>query len=246
MAGHSKWANIKAKKSKTDAARAHIFTKIGREIAVAVKMGGPDPENNSRLRDVIAKAKQNNMPNDNILRSIKKASGELNSVNYEEMMYEGYAPGGVAVIVEALTDNKNRTAGDIRHLFDKYGGSLGSTGCVSYLFNRKGVLIVEKTDKTEDDIMVISLEAEADDIIAADDAYEIYTSPQNLENARKVFADAGLNILSSSVEYIPDMYIDPPQDNISSIQKLLEKLEENDDVQNVYHNANLPEEVEEE
>jgi transcriptional/translational regulatory protein YebC/TACO1 len=131
-------------------------------------------------------------------------------------------------------------------LFDKYGGSLGSTGCVSYLFNRKGVLIVEKTDKTEDDIMVISLEAEADDIIAADDAYEIYTSPQNLENARKVFADAGLNILSSSVEYIPDMYIDPPQDNISSIQKLLEKLEENDDVQNVYHNANLPEEVEEE
>lgn len=242
MSGHSKWANIKAKKGKTDAARGNVFTKIGRELAIAVKMGGPDPNNNSKLRDVITKAKQNNMPNDTITRSIKKASGELGSVNYEEMLYEGYASGGVAVIVEALTDNKNRTAGDVRHMFDKYGGSLGSSGCVSYLFNRKGVLIVEKADMTEDDIMMISLDAGADDVQTADDVYEIYTLAQDLENVRTAFVDAGLNILSSSVEYIPDLYIDPPQQNISSILKLIDKLEENDDVQNIYHNANLPDE----
>ncbi len=246
MSGHSKWANIKIKKGKTDAVRGSVFTKIGRELAVAVKAGGPDPNNNSRLRDVIAKAKQANMPNDNITRSIKKASGELNSVNYEDMVYEGYAAGGVAVIVEALTDNKNRTAGDVRHIFDKYGGAMGSTGCVSYLFNRKGVIIVEQKDMTEDDIMMIALESGADDVITGEDVYELYTMPQDLEQVRTALTDAGLEILSSDIEYIADLYIDPPEKNISSIQKLLEKLEENDDVQDVYHNANLPEEVEEE
>jgi YebC/PmpR family DNA-binding regulatory protein len=246
MSGHSKWANIKNKKGKTDAARGSIFTKIGREIAVAVKSGGPDPNTNSRLRDVIAKAKQNNMPNDNISRSIKKASGELSAVNYEEMVYEGYAAGGVAVIVEALTDNKNRTAGDVRHIFDKYGGSLGSTGCVSYLFNKKGVIIVEKKDMTEDDIMMLALESGADDVITQDEVYELYTMPQDLEQVRTALTDAGVEILSSDMDYIADIYIDPPENNIPSIQKLLEKLEENDDVQDVYHNANLPEEDEEE
>lgn len=246
MSGHSKWANIKIKKGKTDAARGSVFTKIGRELAVAVKAGGPDPNNNSRLRDVIAKAKQNNMPNDNITRSIKKASGELGSVNYEDMVYEGYAAGGVAVIVEALTDNKNRTAGDVRHIFDKYGGAMGATGCVSYLFNKKGVIIVEKKDMTEDDIMMIALDCGADDVITDDDVYELYTMPQDLEQVRTALTDAGLEILSSDIEYIADLYIDPPENNIASIQKLLEKLEENDDVQDVYHNANLPEEVEEE
>lgn len=246
MSGHSKWANIKIKKGKTDAARGSVFTKIGRELAVAVKAGGPDPNNNSRLRDVIAKAKQNNMPNDNITRSIKKASGELGSVNYEEMVYEGYAAGGVAVIVEALTDNKNRTAGDVRHIFDKYGGAMGSTGCVSYLFNKKGVIIVEKKDMSEDDIMMLALDCGADDVITDDEVYELYTMPQDLEQVRTALTDAGLEILSSDIEYIADLYIDPPENNIASIQKLLEKLEENDDVQDVYHNANLPEEVEEE
>lgn len=246
MSGHSKWANIKIKKGKTDAARGSVFTKIGRELAVAVKAGGPDPNNNSRLRDVIAKAKQNNMPNDNITRSIKKASGELGSVNYEDMVYEGYAAGGVAVIVEALTDNKNRTAGDVRHIFDKYGGAMGATGCVSYLFNKKGVIIVEKKDMTEDDIMMLALDCGADDVVTDDDVYELYTMPQDLEQVRTALTDAGLEILSSDIEYIADLYIDPPENNIASIQKLLEKLEENDDVQDVYHNANLPEEVEEE
>ena len=244
MAGHSKWANIKHKKSKADAARGNIFTKIGREISVAVKMGRPDPETNSRLRDAIAKAKQNNMPNDNINRSIKRASGELNSVNYEEMVYEGYAAGGVAVIVEALTDNKNRTAGEVRHIFDKYGGSLGSSGCVSYLFNRKGVIIVERGEMTEDDIMMIALEAGADDIETEEEVFEIYSKPQDFSAVREEFEKQGLNILSSEIDYIPDMYIDPPESNIDSIRKLLEKLEEIDDVQKVYHNANLPEEDE--
>ncbi|MGB4033931.1 MAG: YebC/PmpR family DNA-binding transcriptional regulator, partial [Christensenellales bacterium] len=208
MAGHSKWANIKHKKSKADAARGNIFTKIGREISVAVKMGGPDPETNSRLRDAIAKAKQNNMPNDNINRSIKRASGELNSVNYEEMVYEGYAAGGVAVIVEALTDNKNRTAGEVRHIFDKYGGSLGSSGCMSYLFNRKGVIIVERGEMTEDDIMMIALEAGADDIETEEEVFEIYSKPQDFSAVREEFEKQGLNILSSEIDYIPDMYID--------------------------------------
>lgn len=244
MSGHSKWANIKNKKSKTDAARGSVFTKIGREIAIAVKQGGSDPNSNSRLRDVIAKAKQNNMPNDNIMRSIKKASGELDSVNYEEMTYEGYAAGGVAVIVEALTDNKNRTAGDVRHLFDKFGGSLGATGCVSFMFTKRGVVIADKGDIAEDDMMMLALDAGAEDIIADEDFYEIYTAPNELSAVADALRKEGVNVISQDIDMIPDNEVDSDK-HLDSVMKLIERLEENDDVQNVYHNAILPE-VEEE
>ena len=230
MSGHSKWHNIQQKKGKTDAARANIFTKIGRELAVAVKEGGPDPNSNSKLAQVIAKAKDNNMPNDNITRSIKKASGELGSINYEEMTYEGYGVGGTALIVEALTDNKNRTAGDVRHLFDKFGGSMGTTGCVSFMFKRKGVITVAKEDIGEDDLMMFALEAGAEDINSDDDeVFEVYTDSAALTDVRKGLEDAGVKILSAEVSMIPDNYVDPTP----------EQLEELDDVQNVYHNANL-------
>ena len=246
MSGHSKWANIKNKKGKADAARGSVFTKIGREIAVAVKAGGADPNSNSKLRDVIAKAKQNNMPNDNIMRSIKKASGELNTVNYEDMQYEGYAAGGVAVIVEALTDNKNRTAGDVRHAFDKCNGSLGSTGCVSYLFKKKGLVVVEAgKGMSEDDVMMLALDAGADDVVPADDnMYEIYTLPQDAGSVKESLEKNGLTIVEFEVGFYPDDYVTPPEEAIPMIEKLIGMLEENDDVQNVYHNANLPEEEE--
>ena len=244
MSGHSKWANIKIKKGKTDAARGSVFTKIGREIAVAVKAGGPDPSNNSKLRDVIAKAKQNNMPNDTINRSIKKASGELGGVNYESITYEGYGAGGVAVIVETLTDNRNRTAGDVRHLFDKYGGSLGQTGCVSYMFNKKGVIIADNA-MDEDELMMTALDAGAEDVQAADDVYEIYTAPGDLYTVSEKLKEAGVNVLSADIDMIADNEIDPGA-HTQSIEKLIDMLEELDDVQNVYHNALLPEEEEEE
>lgn len=238
MSGHSKWANIKIKKGKTDAQRGSVFTKIGREIAVAVKAGGPDPNSNSKLRDVIAKAKQNNMPNDNINRSIKKASGELGGVNYESITYEGYGAGGVAMIVETLTDNRNRTAGDVRHLFDKYGGSLGQTGCVSYMFNKRGVIIADKT-MDEDELMMVALDAGAEDIVADDDVFEIYTAPNDLYTVSDKLKAAGVNVLSADVDMIADNEIDPGT-HLQSVQKLIDMLEELDDVQNVYHNAVLP------
>lgn len=244
MSGHSKWANIKAKKGKTDAMRGSIFTKIGRELAIAVKQGGADPNNNSRLRDVIAKAKQNNMPNDNIARSIKKASGELDSVSYEEMTYEGYAAGGVAIIVETLTDNRNRTAGDIRHLFDKYGGSLGQTGCVSFMFNKKGVIIIDKNGFSEDDMMMMALEAGAEDLVTDEEVYEVFTLPSDLGDVADKLREAGANVISQNLDMLSDVQIDPA-DHVESIKKFIEKLEENDDVQNVYHNAILPEEEDE-
>lgn len=243
MSGHSKWANIKIKKGKTDAARGSIFTKIGREIAVAVKAGGPDPANNSKLRDVIAKAKQNNMPNDTINRSIKKASGEQDGVSYESITYEGYGAGGVAVIVETLTDNRNRTAGDVRHLFDKYGGSLGQTGCVSYMFNKKGVIIADKS-MDEDDLMMTALDAGAEDVQADEDVYEIYTAPADLYTVSDKLKEAGVNVLSADIDMIADNEIDPGA-HTQSIEKLIDMLEELDDVQNVYHNALLPEKEEE-
>ncbi len=243
MSGHSKWANIKIKKGKTDAARGSIFTKIGREIAVAVKAGGPDPANNSKLRDVIAKAKQNNMPNDTINRSIKKASGELGSVNYEEMTYEGYGAGGVAVIVETLTDNKNRTAGDVRHLFDKYGGSMGQTGCVSFMFKKKGVIIAEK-NMDEDELMMIALDAGAEDINGEEDVFEIYTATSDLYTVADALKENGVSVLSANVDMIPDNEVDP-EGHLASVEKMIGLLEELDDVQNVYHNAILPEPVEE-
>ena len=244
MSGHSKWANIKIKKGKTDAQRGSIFTKIGREIAVAVKAGGPDPNSNSKLRDVIAKAKQNNMPNNTINRSIKKASGEQGGVNYEAITYEGYGAGGVAVIVETLTDNRNRTAGDVRHLFDKYGGSMGQTGCVSYMFNKKGVIIADKT-MDEDELMMVALDAGAEDIVPDDDVYEIYTTPSDVYAVSDKLKEAGVNVLSADTDMIADNEIDPAG-HLQSVQKLIDMLEELDGVQNVYHNALLPEEEEEE
>jgi DNA-binding regulatory protein, YebC/PmpR family len=242
MSGHSKWHNIQAKKGKTDAARGNVFTKIGREIAIAVKNGGPDPNTNSKLRDVIAKAKSNNMPNDNITRSIKKAAGEMDNVNYEEMTYEGYGAGGVAVIVEALTDNKNRTAGDVRHLFDKFGGSLGQSNCVSFMFKKRGVIDVPKT-MDEDEMMMLAIEAGADDIVSDDDeVYEIYTMPSDLGKVREALEAQGIEILSSEIDMIPDNEVVPEEKHIQSIQKLIDRLDELDDVQNVFHNAVLPDE----
>ena len=246
MSGHSKWANIKNKKAKGDAARANVFTKIGRELAIAVKQGGPNPDSNSRLRDVIAKAKAANMPNDNISRSIKKASGELNAVNYEEITYEGYAAGGVAVIVETLTDNKNRTASDVRCAFDKFGGNLGSTGCVSYMFSKKGVIVVDGEKIAEDDLFMLAVDAGADDVQSDDGVYEIYTLPQNYTAVRENLEKAGLKILSSDIEMVPENYVTPDDGAVPKILNLIDRLEENDDVQNVFHNAVLPEEDEEE
>lgn len=247
MSGHSKWHNIQQKKGKTDAARANIFTKIGRELAVAVKEGGADPNSNSKLAQVIAKAKDNNMPNDNIMRSIKKASGELGSINYEDMIYEGYGVGGTAIIVEALTDNKNRTAGDVRHLFDKFGGSMGTNGCVSFMFKRKGVITIAKCDVEEDDLMMYALELEGfEDINSEDDeVYQVYTDTASLASVRKSLEDDGVKILSVEIDMIPDNYVSPSAEQQATIIKMIDKLEELDDVQNVYHNANLDIEDEE-
>ena len=238
MSGHSKWHNIQQKKGKSDAARANIFTKIGREIAVAVKQGGPDPNSNSKLRDAIAKAKDNNMPNDNITRSIKKASGELGAINYEENTYEGYGIGGVAFIVETLTDNKNRTAGDIRHLFDKFGGAMGVSGSVSFMFKRKGVIAVAKSDIGEDDLMMLALDAGAEDILTEDDeVFEVITASSDLQAVRQSLEENGVKILSAAVDMIPDMEANPTEEQQVTLMKMIDKLEEHDDVQNVYHNA---------
>ncbi|MDY5439444.1 MAG: YebC/PmpR family DNA-binding transcriptional regulator [Eubacteriales bacterium] len=242
MSGHSKWHNIQAKKGKTDAARANVFTKIGREIAIAVKQGGPDPASNARLRDVIAKAKANNMPNDNINRSIKKASGDLNSVNYESMTYEGYGPGGTALIVEALTDNKNRTAGDVRCAFDKFGGSLGATGCVSYMFNRKGVIVVDASAITEDELMMLAIEAGADDVVEEEEVFEVYTAPSEFYQVKEELEKNEVVILSASIDMIPDNYVNLDETKVNSFNKLIDRLEDLDDVQEVYHNAILPDE----
>lgn len=246
MSGHSKWATIKRAKGKTDAARSRVFTKIGRELAVAVKMGGPDPDSNASLRGVIAKAKAANMPNDNISRSIKKASGEVGSINYESIVYEGYGTNGVAVIVETLTDNKNRTGGDIRHIFDKCGGSLGTSGCVSYMFESKGVLAIEKTEKMDDDeMMMIALDAGADDFNVEDGVYEILTLPENFNTVRDELEAKGFAFIRSEIDRIPNMTVDLDDVAAEKIVRMLDLFEDNDDVQNVYHNANLPETDEE-
>lgn len=239
MSGHSKWHNIKNAKEKSDAQKGKIFTKIGREIAVAVKTGGADPETNGKLKDLISKAKQNNMPNDTISRSIKKASGELGNINYEECSYEGYGVGGSAVIVRCLTDNKNRTAGDVRHAFDKFGGSLGSLGCVSFLFDRKGVLVLEKGNLSEDDVLLLALDADAEDVKDEGDVYEIVCAPENLTNVKSKLEESGLNFISSEVEFIPQNYVDLDEKQCDTFQKMVDKLEESDDVQEVIHNVNL-------
>ena len=237
MSGHSKWKNIMHKKEKTDAQRASVFTKIGKEIAIAVKEGGPDPVSNSRLRDLITKAKDNNVPNDNIERAIKKASAADAAV-YEEITYEGYGPSGVAVIVEAATDNRNRTAAEVRHFFDKYGGNMGTSGCVGYLFSAKGVIVVENDGSVDEDkLMEDALEAGAEDFVASDEIFEIYTVPEDLSAIRADLTGKGYRIVSAEKDKIPSNYVTlENEDDIKNMTLLLEKLEENDDVQNVYHN----------
>lgn len=237
MSGHSKWSTIKRKKEKTDNARAKVFTKIGREIAVAVREGGPDPAGNSKLKDIIAKAKAANVPNDNIERIIKKAAGDGNTDNYESIMYEGYGPSGIAVIVEALTDNRNRTAGDVRHYFDKFGGNMGQSGCVSFMFNRQGVIILDKEDIDEDKLMEDALEAGAVDFITDGEVYDVRTEPNDMGAVRDDLEAKGYKFLSAEVEYVPTTYtrLDNP-DDINNMGRMLEMFEDNDDIQEVYHN----------
>ena len=241
MSGHSKFANIKHKKEKNDAKKGKIFTKLGREIAVAVKEGGADPENNSRLRDIIAKAKANNMPNDTIDRSIKKAAGDANAVNYESITYEGYGPSGVAIIVEALTDNKNRTASNVRSAFTKGNGSIGTPGCVSYNFEKKGQIIIAKEDcqMDEDDLMMTALDAGAEDFAAEEDSYEIVTDPDDFSKVREALEAESIEMASAEVTMIPNTMVElVSEDDIKNLQKTLDLLEEDDDVQDVWHNWN--------
>ena len=247
MSGHSKWHNIQAKKGKADAARGKIFTKIGREIAIAVREGGANPDTNNKLRDIIAKAKANNMPNDNIQRSIKKAAGEGTGATYEEIVYEGYAPGGVAIICNIVTDNRNRTSADVRHIFDKNGGSLGTPGSVSYMFDNKGLIVIEREPgMDEDEMMMMALEAGAEDVSALDDVFEIYTAPNDFSAVREALEQQGLSFLSADKKMIPQNTVEvTDEETIAKIIKLLDMLDDNDDVSEVYHNAELPEEEEE-
>lgn len=238
MSGHSKWHNIQAKKGKADAARGKIFTKLGRELLIAVKQGGPDPAGNSKLKDVIAKCKANNMPNDTINNAIKKASGATDSNNYEEIMYEGYGPNGVAVIVEASTDNKNRTAADVRHAFDKTGGNLGTTGCVSYLFERKGVIVIDKTttEKSEEDLMLLAIDSGAEDFSSEEECYEITTSAEDFSVVREALEKEGLEFVEAEIQRVPTTYISLDEKGSERMQKLIDMLDELDDVMEVYHN----------
>ena len=245
MSGHSKWNNIKRKKEATDAVKAKIFTKIGREIIVCVKEGGPDPNNNAKLRELIAKAKSNNVPNDNIDRVIKKASGEGSKNDYESMVYEGYGPSGVAVIVECLTDNKNRTAADVRHYFDKYGGNLGTIGCVSFMFSTKGIVVVENTGIDEDTAMEDCFECGGDDLTVEEESIIMECDPTTVADMREALEAKGYTVLSAEAEKVPSTYTTlTDEDSIKKMQLLLDHLEENDDVQNVYHNWEMPEDME--
>ena len=240
MSGHSKFANIKHKKEKNDAVRGKIFTKIGRELAVTVKEGGgPDPANNSRLRDVIAKAKANNMPNDNIERSIKKAAGDADASNYEHVTYEGYGPNGTAIIVDALTDNKNRTASNVRNAFTKGSGNVGTPGCVSFMFDKKGQIIVakEECEMDADDLMMTALDAGAEDFVEEEDSFEILTDPDSFSEVRLTLEEAGIPMASAEVTMIPQTWVQlTDETDLKNIQKTLDLLEEDDDVQEVYHN----------
>lgn len=264
MSGHSKWHNIQAKKGKADAAKGRIFTKLGREIAVAAK-NNPNPETNSKLADIIAKAKAANMPNDNIQRSIKKASGEMNGADYKELTYEGYGPAGSAVIIVTLTDNINRTAGDVRAILGKHGGQLGQNGCVSYNFDNKGYIVIERTvELDEDTVTEYALEAGADDVLVSDDVYEIFTAPETFSEVRKYLEDKNAELMAAApkgrrndeeepkirfvqaeVAMIPQNRITLPEEKVATFEKMLDALEEHDDVQNVYHNVELPDEDEE-
>ena len=238
MSGHSKWATIKRKKGANDAQRGKIFTKIGRELAVAVKAGGPDPDTNAKLKDVIAKAKSNNMPNDTIMRSIKKAAGDTSGDNYENIIYEGYGPKGIAVIVEALTDNRNRTAADMRHYFDKFGGNLGTSGCVMFMFDQKGVIVIENNDETDEEkLMMDALEAGADDVDVETDCFVITTSPADFSAGRSAIEALGYDIAEAEIQYVPQTETAlTDEKDIALMEKLIEHLEDCDDVQYVWHN----------
>lgn len=244
MSGHSKWATIKRKKGAADEKKGAIYTKLAKYIQIAAK-DGADPDNNAKLKEAIARAKAQNMPNDNIERAIKKGSGEGNSANWEEATYEGYGIGGIAVIVETLTDNRNRTAGDVRHYFDKFGGNLGQNGCVSYMFDKKGVIEIdaEETDYTEDEIMEIALEAGADDMTANEDTYEITTDPTMFLAVTEALQQKGIEFLNAEVAMVPQNYtkLEDPE-AIAKFNKMIDMFEENDDVQNVWHNADIDEE----
>ena len=245
MSGHSKWHNIQAKKGKTDAARGAMFTILGMELAVAAK-GNPNPDTNSKLADAIAKAKAANMPNDTIKRSIAKAAGELGDKDYKELTYEGYGVGGAAVIINTLTDNVNRTAGDVSAAMKKYGGNMGVMGCVSYLFDKKGYIAVERTATLDDDTMMeYCLEAGADDYTAQDDAYEVYCAPENFSAVRGYLEGKGLNFFEAAVKMIPQSYISLDEEKLETFRKMLDRLNELDDVQDVYHNVEMPEEDDE-
>ena len=236
MSGHSKWHNIQKTKGAADAKRSAAFTKIAREIIVAVKAGGPDPENNSRLKDVVVKARSNNMPNDNINRTIKKAAGDGDTTNYESITYEGYGPAGVAVIVETLTDNRNRTAADVRHAFDKFGGNMGQNGCVSFMFDRKGIILIEKEGIDEDEITMAALDAGADDIEIGDELFEITTTPEDFGSVRDTLSES-YTLSSAEISMIPQtMTTLENESDITNMERMLDMLEDNDDVQEVYHN----------
>ena len=242
MSGHSKWHNIQNKKGKADAKRGKIFTKIGRELMIAVKNGGPDPDNNPKLRDAIAKAKAANMPNDTVQRSIKKASGELSAVDYERIVYEGYGPSGVAVIVDTLTDNKNRSAGNVRSAFTKGGGNMGTTGCVGFMFQEKGEIVIEKGDLDEEELMMMALDAGAEDFNSdEEEVFIITTEPDDFGTVREALEAEGLEFLEAAVKMIPDTETAINEDDAKKFQKMLDLLEDDDDVQEVYHNAEFPE-----
>lgn len=248
MSGHSKFANIKHKKEKNDAAKGKIFTIIGREIAVAVKEGGPDPANNSRLRDVIAKAKANNMPNDTIDRGIKKAAGDANAVNYAVVTYEGYGPNGTAIIVDALTDNKNRTASNVRNAFTKGGGNVGTQGCVSFMFDKKGQIIIDKEvyDGEADDLMMLAVDAGAEDFAEEEDSYEITTAPEDFSVVRETLEKEGIEMASAEVTMLPQTWVELKDENdIKKMTRILDLLDDDDDVQAVYHNWDMPQDEEE-
>ena len=239
MSGHSKFANIKHKKEKNDAAKGKIFTRIGREIAVAVKEGGSDPNNNSKLKDIIAKAKANNMPNDTIDRSIKKAAGEGQNVNYEFVSYEGYGPSGIAIIVDALTDNKNRTAANVRNAFTKGNGNVGTQGCVSFMFDKKGQIVIDKEEceMDPDELMMIALDAGAEDFAEEEDSFEVITDPDSFSEVREALEKEGIPMLQAEVTMIPQNWVDVHDDEtVKKMNRLLGLLDEDDDVQNVYHN----------
>lgn len=246
MSGHSKWANIKHKKGKADALRGKITTKISREITIAVRMGGADPTGNMKLKLALTKAKANNIPKDNIQRAIQKGAGALEGQSFEEITYEGYGPAGVAMMVSCLTDNRNRTAADVRHVFSKHGGNLGATGCVGYMFQQKGIFVVSKESGVEeDDLMMLALEAGAEDIKNEEDGYEIVTAPEAFDDVEKALADAGIEVEMAEITMIPDTTAELSAEDAEKVQKMLDVLEDLDDVQDVYHNADLPDDDEE-